>query len=420
MHRHAPAPAAPAPETPPAGCEGRGGWVFVLALAVAQLVSWGALYYAFSLFVVPMSAELGWSRTALNGALSLGLLVAGLFAYPVGAWIDARGGRVVMSLGTAAATLLLVAWARVTHLSAFYLIWAGLGATLAATLYEPAFAVLTRRFPESFRTRITIMTLVGGFASTAFIPLTQLLIDRLGWREALLCLAAVNLAVAMPVHALLLRDGGGAASGRAAGPDPAASGAVARALRHPVFWCLALCFTAYFATFTALTFHFVPLLADRGVPTARIVGAFAVFGPSQVVGRLVLLALGRRVRPSLAGRLVVLAFPLTVLLLIALPPSAPALFAFAILFGLANGVMTIVRGTAVPDLLWREGYGAINGALALPATAARAGAPFAAAWLWTASGSYDAVLWALLVCALLSALGYWLAVALGGRPVSKQ
>ena len=55
----------------PAAVEPR-SWALVWALATAQLVSWGILYYGFSLFVVPMESELGWSRTALNGALSLG------------------------------------------------------------------------------------------------------------------------------------------------------------------------------------------------------------------------------------------------------------------------------------------------------------------------------------------------------------
>ena len=398
----------------------RGGWGLVAALAVAQLVSWGALYYAFSLFVVPMEAELGWSRTAINGALSLGLLAQGLCAYPAGAWIDRHGGRRLMTAGSLLGAALLAAWSQTDSLALFYLIWIGIGAALAATLYEPVFAVLTRRFPRSFRTRITVLTLVGGLASTAFIPLTQLLIDQLGWRDALLALAAIVLAIGLPVHGLLLRDRRPDA-GEAATTDAGMSdGAVRRALRHPVFWCLAVCFTAYFLTLTALVFHLVPLLTDRGIASGTIVAAFTVFGPCQVLGRIVLLTLGRRVRPVMAGRLTVLAFPVAVLLLIALPQSIAALFLFAVLFGLANGVMTIVRGTAVPDLLWREAYGAINGALSLPATAAKAAAPFAAAWLWTLAGDYDAVLWALLVSAVVAAVAYWLATLLGGGPVSKQ
>lgn len=399
-----------------------GGWGLVAALAVAQLVSWGALYYAFSLFVVPMEAELGWSRTAINGALSLGLLAQGLCAYPVGTWIDRHGGRRVMTAGSIVGAALLAAWSQVGGLALFYAIWVGIGAAMAASLYEPVFAVLTRRFPRTFRTRITILTLLGGLASTAFIPLTQLLIDALGWRHALLGLAAIVLAVGLPVHALLLRDRRpDAGEAEAAVHDAAAAGrdAVRRALRHPVFWFLAVCFTAYFLTLTALVFHLVPLLTDRGIASGTIVAAYTVFGPCQVLGRIMLLALGRRVRPVTAGRLTVLAFPLAVLLLVALPHSIVALFVFAVLFGLANGVMTIVRGTAVPDLLWREGYGAINGALALPATVAKAGAPFAAAWLWTLAGDYDAVLWALLASSLVAAVAYW-AATVGGKPVSKQ
>lgn len=100
-----------------------GSWTLVWTLAAAQLVSWGALYYSFSLFVVPMETELGWSRTTLNGALSCGLLATSLFAYPVGSWIDRHGGRWLMTLGTALGVLLLVAWSMVESVAAFYAIW---------------------------------------------------------------------------------------------------------------------------------------------------------------------------------------------------------------------------------------------------------------------------------------------------------
>ena len=148
----------------------RSGWALIWALAIAQLVSWGSLYYSFSLFVVPMEAELGWSRTTLDGALSLGLLVAGLLAYPVGAWIDRHGGRAVMSLGSLSGAALLWAWSSTRSPVLFYALWLGLGLSLAATLYEPVFAVITRSFPQSYRLRITALTLVGGFASTVFVP----------------------------------------------------------------------------------------------------------------------------------------------------------------------------------------------------------------------------------------------------------
>lgn len=396
-------------------------WTLVWALAAAQLVSWGALYYSFSLFVVPMESELGWSRTAQNGALSLGLLVAGIVAYPVGAWIDRHGGRLLMSAGSLLGAVLLAAWSQVENIASLYVIMIGIGIATAANLYEPAFVVVTRLYPDSFRTKITAMTLVGGFASTVFIPLIQFLISHLGWRDALLVLAAIFAAVCLPIHALVLRDG--PAPVPEPTPDSAqpllGSAAVRRAAKTPVFWGLAVCFTFYYATFSALTFHLVPLLTDRRFSPEIVVSALAVIGPAQVTGRVVLLALGRRLKTATVGRIVVLMFPVSVLLLTLFPASLTALFAFTVLYGGANGIMTIIRGTAVPDLMWREGYGAINGALAVPSTAAKAAAPFAAALIWSASGGYPAVLWTIFCGSLVAALGFWFATRQRGPLLEK-
>lgn len=386
------------------------GWPLVAALSVAQLVSWGSIYYAFALFVVPMEAELGWSRTALNGALSLGLLTAGLCAYSIGSMIDRRGGRLLMSAGSLLAVLLLVAWSYVQHVAAFYAIWFGLGVAMALTLYEPVFTVLTRLFPENYRFRITMLTLTGGFASTVFIPLTAWFVEVLGWRDALLALAACNLVICLPVHALMLSDRDAPpvqqGASETSGGDP-----MRRALRHPVFWGLALCFTFYYGTFSALTFHFIPLMDERGFSLALAVGVFAVIGPAQVAGRIILLVFGRNISAATTGRIIVVMFPASVALLILFPSSITALFAFAAIYGCANGIMTIVRGTAVPDLLWREGYGAINGALTLPANVAKALAPSVAALIWSVTSDYRQVLWTILAGALLSAAGFWLAAA---------
>jgi MFS family permease len=398
--------------------EPAGQWYLVLALAVAQLVSWGSVYYSFSLLILPMEAELGWSRSAINGALSFGLLTAGLSAYSVGSWIDRRGGRVLMAGGTLLASALLAVWSQVETLAVFYLVWGGLGFAMAATLYEPVFVVLTRKFPRSFRTRITVLTLIAGFASTVFVPLTQILVQGHGWRGALLILAAINLAVCLPIHAFWLRDGAGHVP--ATPPPVDRAELLRRALRHPVFWGLALCLTAYNATFSALSFHLIPLLAERGFNPSLAIAAVALIGPSQVAGRLIVFLFARRLPTALTGRIILLGLPTALALLIRFPDSTSALFLAAIYYGGANGIMTIVRSAAVPDMMWRDGYGSINGVLAFPAMAAQALAPLGAALIWSISGGYDAVLWALLVVSTIAAMAFWAAAALSrAKPPSE-
>jgi MFS family permease len=388
----------------------RDGWPLVAALSFAQLVSWGTIFYGFPLFVVPMEAELGWSRSTLNAALSLGLLLAGLAAYPVGRRIDSHGGRLVMSLGTGLAVLLFVAWSFVREPFAFFVIWGGLGLAQALTLYPPVFAVLTRMFPDSFKTRITVLTLAGGFASTVFTPLIAWFIEALGWRDALLAMAACNLLFCLPVHALLLRDHAATkpvlAEGSAPTPPAGTGGPMHRALRNPVFWGLVVCFTFYLLAHAMLIFHFLPMLNEFGIPLAVAVGVITVIGPAQVGGRILLLLFGRRIETATTGYIVMALFIVAMLLLVAFPAVVPVLFVMAAIYGAANGMMTILRGTSVPDLLGREGFGAISGALVLPASIAAAVAPSLAALIWQVTGGYMAVLFAMLAAIGVAAAGF--------------
>jgi len=239
------------------------------ALALAQLVSWGSVYYSFSLLVVPMEQTMGWSRTSTNAALSLGLLVSGFVAYPVGKWIDHGLGRRIMAIGSLIAAAMLLMWSATSSLTILFVAWIGLGLSMAATFYDPLFAVLTHRYPLRYKTKITLVTLVAGFASTVFIPVTQFLVDLAGWRLALVALAACNLIICLPIHVFAIRSSRIDPNAAQPSAERTAVDAAAtrRALRTPTFWALALCFTTYYATFAALTFHLVPLMVERGVTT---------------------------------------------------------------------------------------------------------------------------------------------------------
>lgn len=390
--------------------------LFITCLGIGQICSWGSLYYSFPLIAEAMGHDLGWSKPHLFGAATLGLALGGVAAFPVGAAIDKGHGRLVMTAGSVLAGLCLVAWSQVQQLWMFYLLMAAVGVLQAATLYEPAFAVVARRAGATgARAGITALTLWGGFASTVFIPLIQTLLEGVGWRGALVVLGLVNLAVCAPLYAAVIRMEADAPHPAAEGLAPAGAAALrpimGRVARRPAFWALALAFTAYAATFSAFTFHLYPLLLERGFTPASVVAAMAVIGPTQVAGRIAISVFAPRAPVRLIGSLAVVAFPLAILALAVLPPSFALVAGVTALYGCANGIMTIVRGLAVPEMLTRHAYGAVNGALTAPAMVSRALAPAGAALIWEQSRSYEAVLFVMAAGSLLMVVAFWTAAA---------
>ena len=269
----------------------------IALLGIAQIISWGSLYYGFSLFVMPMAHSLEWSLPLLNGALSSGLVLSALCAYPIGAYIDRHGGRGVMTVGSLAAAALLCVWSQVTSIAAFYLIWLGLGACMAAVLYEPVFVVLTRLFPTQARRAITALTLIAGFAGTVAIPLTESLLALLPWRQVLVILAAAHALICAPIHWWIIPIQSERASPAA---DPLTTVRSTRVhLRHcladPLFWSTACWFTAFAGTAAGITLQLVPYLQALGVARGTLLSAIAVIGPAQVCGRLLLMGYGERI-----------------------------------------------------------------------------------------------------------------------------
>ena len=395
--------------------------LFITGLGIGQICSWGSLYYSFPLIAEAMGRDLGWSKPELYGAVSLGLAFGGLAAFPVGAAIDRGFGRLVMAAGSALAGLALVAWSQVQHMGAFYVLVAAIGAFQAATLYEPAFAVVARRAGTAgARPGITALTLWGGFASTVFIPLIQMLLVSVGWRGALLVLGAVNLLLCAPLYAVVIRPAADREPAHAQGLPLAGAGSarqvMARVARLPTFWALAFAFTAYAAVHSAFSFHLFPLLLEQGFDATQVVSAMALIGPAQVAGRIAVSVFAPRAPVRFIGSCTMLAFPLAVAALAFLPLSFAVVAFVAVLYGAANGVMTIVRGLAVPEMVTRHAYGAVNGALATPGMVARAVAPAGAALLWAQSQSYGPVLAAMVAGGVLLCLAFWAAAFLARRP----
>jgi len=392
----------------------------VAALGVAQIISWGSLYYAFSFLITPLMEASGGDKPTVFAAFSLGLLVSGLLSAPIGALIDRRGGRGVMTAGSLGGAVLLASLSHVQSVFALYAVWAGLGAVMAATLYDPAFAVISRLFAANYRRAITMLTLFGGFASTVFWPLTQFLIAEIGWRQALLVLAALNLIVCVPVHWRVLAPGRPGAPRRPVAP--AGHGAFRAALRTPVFYLLALAFTGNALVFSATQVHLMSMLQAKQLSAASAALVGAMIGPMQVTGRVLELAFASRLSASAVGILAMAFLPIALWVLHIAGVQWPLLAAFAVIYGIGNGAMTIVRGAIPAELFGRDAYGAINGAMAAPVTVAKAAGPLVAALLFVALGGYDGTLWVLIAIGAVSTAVFVLATRASsrGRPATFQ
>jgi MFS family permease len=390
------------------------GWVMLGTVSVTEVVSWGILYYAFSVFVAPMQLELGWSPIALSGGYSLALLCSGLAAVPVGHWLDRRGPRALMTTGSIGGSLLLVAWSQVETLWAFYLIMAAIGVTTAAVLYEPAFAIVAVWFRRQRGRALTVLTFFGAWASFVFIPLSNALVQALGWRSALLALAAILATLTILPHALVLRrrpqdlgllpDGVLSAS-LADTPSAIAEKSILAqaALREARFWFLSVAFAiSIFATVT-LTVHLIPYLVGHGHNPGFAATVAGLFGLMSLAGRLLIGPLGDRyAREYLTAGL--LAMQLAGLAVLALAPGTLGSLLFIALFGAGSGTLTIMRAALLAAYYGPAHYGSINGVQNLLLTGARALAPVTGGLLAGWLGGYAGMLWVLVGLLLLGIL----------------
>lgn len=389
------------------------GWTITWTLALTETVSWGILFYAFSALLVPMQEEFGWSATAITGAYSLSMLVAGLAAPFVGRWLDRRGARGLMTAGSILGTALVLTWSRIDTLPGFYLLWIGIGLATAATLYEPAFTVLTQWFDRGRGKAMLIVTIAGGFASTIFLPLTGWLEQRYDWRTALVFLAVILGVTTIPSHGLLLRgkpedlaipiDGDDPEQQAGEGRAPAKrSVRPAVAIHSAGFRWMSIAFFLQTLASIAIGVYMIAFLIERGDGATFAAAATGLIGAAQVAARIVTTLLERRV-PLVTLTAVVFLLQAAALVLLLIWVSPAGVIASVILLGMGRGAITLIRPGLLADLYGRQHFGTINGAQTMIVAAARALAPVATGAAYTLADGYPPVIWGLAGITILSA-----------------
>ena len=353
-----------------------GPWRAVSVLGVTEILSWGALFYPPVLMVPLIAADHGWSRAFTMGGFSLGLFVGGLCSRYVGAAIDRLGGHVVMPVGSLLGAAGLTALVAAHSAAAYFAVWMVLGVAMAASLYDPAFATLGRIFGAGARAPITTLTLAGGFASTVSWPATQFLIDAVGWRGTYLVYAALLAFVAAPLHAFALPRRRVETMARAQSA-PAAEQKPATLLpaRGLAFILVAAGFAFYAFVPSALSAQLLAIFKRFGLAPDIVVAIGMLFGPAQVLARIGELGFGRRMHPLWTARFAVGLLVAAFVLLALMPFSAAVAATFAVMYGMANGLLTIARGTVPLALFGAAGYGRLVGRIGGPFLAVQALAP---------------------------------------------
>ncbi|MDB5952965.1 MAG: transporter [Massilia sp.] len=378
-------------------------------LAITQLISWGSIYYAFSILAPSIQRDLGLGPAAIFGAFSWSLLVSGMLAPPVGILLDRIGGRVVMGTGSAVGAVGLTMLSQANSGIVYLAAWTVLGASMALVLYEAAFATINREFDLNPRKGISTLTLFAGFASTLFWPLTLKLDSMFGWRHTYLIYAVLQLALCLPLHACLTVRGRGAAVASLQA-NTVQSFTLREAIRHSVFWWLAAAFATNSFVFSALSVHLIPLLHRFGHPMATAVLFASLIGPLQVAGRIGEMLYAHRSRPRTVGLITFATLPIALAGLFLLGQREWVAAGFCLLYGLSNGLLTIVRGTIPQELFGRENYGAISGALSAPSLFFKALGPMVVAGVMAGEQPERLVVALLLWSSIVSLLAYWQAV----------
>ncbi|MFI7702457.1 MFS transporter [Nonomuraea sp. NPDC049480] len=378
----------------------------VAALAVTQTIGYGVLYYAFSVFLAPMARDLHATNAQIAAALTLSILIAALCAPLVGRRLDARGGRGLMTAGSILGTTAVLAWSRVESLWQLYAVFAAMGIACAMVLYESAFAVIVSWFDGPVRERgragaLLALTVVAGFASSIFLPLTGLLVQWYGWRQALVVLALIYGVAAIPLHALVLRRRTHAKHEPATAEQRA--GIVKAATRRRPFWLLVIAFTANggaAAVMAVLLITYLNHLGHSPVLAATLAGLLGVLS---VTGRLLTTGLQRRLPAALIAAAIFALQGVSVLLLPLVGHTVPGAIGCVLGFGLGFGIASITLPHLLVGRYGTAAYASLSGRIAAFSVADKALAPLGAVALAQAVG-YVWVMGAVAAACVIAAL----------------
>lgn len=359
----------------------------------------------FGLFIKPMGDELGIGRAVFGWAQSTRLVASAVTAPIVGNLLDRIGARLLLALAALITGVALVglgfittSWQMVVLFGVMGLVGMSGPGTIVTSVPVTKWFVRQRGKALAFT---SLGVPIGGLV---FVPLTQILIDAVGWRLAWVVLGLVGAGCIVPLALLFVRrqpedlgllpDGATAIDPTAPKAAPAApderSWTRAEALRTPTFWRLVAVFSLVMLATSSVGVHRIPSFMDRGFDPWVVSLATAVDGAAAGLSTFVMGLLARRMPPRFVGAGGFLLLAVASLMTI-VAADYPAMIAAMVAFGLGIGVLVLMQTLLWADYFGREHQGSIRGVV-MPITLlfGAAGAPVAGA-VRDATGSYDSI-----------------------------
>jgi predicted MFS family arabinose efflux permease len=346
----------------------------VAGLGFTQIVGWGTTYLMPSVLGRHIQDDLRMPTELVFAGITVLLAVGAVFAPYIGRRIDRTGPRLVMTAGSLVYALCLVAMAMSQGPVLYLLSWVGIGIASTLALSVPSAIALVQVAGPRSRQAISMLTVIGGFASTVFFPLAGALDVLAGWRGTLAIYAAIHLLACAPIHFFMLPRGAPAIShGGAATASP--GGGVPVDMRSQVYRLLSisLCFGAF--VFTGMIIYMIEVLRALGHSAASAVFLGSMVGPAQVGIRAFELMFGHRysiMNSSVFGSVLL---PLCLVGALAAGGNFAIAFACMTAYGMSNGLKAVQRSTLPLALFGRGQFGAYMGRLALPQRIVSAASP---------------------------------------------
>ena len=393
------------------------GWWIVAATVIGLLFGYGTFVgITFGLFIKPLEAEFGWSRTQISFGLTVCQLLIIVMAPGYGLLVDRIGVRRLLLPGIAAFGLTLCAMALLTSsIFHFYLMYILIPFAGICTIPMTYTRVIMNWFDAKRGLALGIALSGVGLGAVILPPFLQHLISELGWRSAYFAMGGLVLMISLPVNFLLIRerpeelelnqtDSTGSEDATAHRSDMEIAGLTVRdAIHDRAFWLLFIVFGSVgFVSIGPLT-HFVAMLTDRGIPAHEAARIFSLLGIALILGRIGCgYLLDRYFAPYVA--FIFLSGMALGIAILGLDSSWGATMIGAILLGLGVGAEFDLMAYLVSRYLGLRSYGQLYGYLYAAFGLGAGTGPVLMGWLFDELGDYT------LGLAILSVLGFILAV----------